>query len=77
MTPEEKAKPYDEAIDKVAHFIKKHIGLGCMIHPNSSEAKELFNIFPQLKENENEEIRKDCIKYLDWNINIVFLMRIK
>ena len=66
MTPEEKAKAYDEAIDKVAHFIKKHIGLGCMIHPNSSEAKELFNIFPQLKENENEEIRKDCIKYLDW-----------
>jgi len=67
MTQEDKAKAYDEAIDKVAHFIKKHIGLGCIIHPNSSEAKELFNIFPELKENENEEeIRKDCIKYLDW-----------
>jgi len=60
-TIEQKAKAYDEAIDKVAHFIKKHIGFGCMIHPNSSEAKELFNIFPELKESEDEKIRKFTI----------------
>ena len=58
MTQEQKAKAYDEALDKVGHFIKKHIGIGCMIHPNSSEAKELFNIFPQLKKSEDERIRK-------------------
>ena len=58
MTQKEKATAYDKTIDKVAHFIKKHIGFGCMIHPNISEAKELFNIFPKLAEPEDEKIRK-------------------
>ena len=65
MTIEEKAGAYDEAIDKVGHFIKKYIGLGCMIHPNSSEAKELFDIFPELKESEDERIKKALIDYFD------------
>lgn len=65
LSTEEKAKLYDEAIDKVAHFIKKHIGLGCMIHPNSSEAKELFNIFPELRESGDERIRKKFIELLN------------
>ena len=64
LSIEEKAKAYDEVIDKVAHFIKKHVGLGCMIHPNSSEAKELFNIFPILKESEDERIIESLLEYL-------------
>ena len=26
----------------------------------------ILNIFPELAESEDERIRKDCIKYLDW-----------
>lgn len=69
MTIKEKARAYDEAIDKVAYFIKKHIGLGCMIHPNSSEAKELFNIFPELKESEDERIRKELLRFIECSIH--------
>ena len=64
LSIEEKAKAYDEAIDKVAYFIRKHIGIGCMIHPNSFEAKELFNIFPRLKESEDERIRAAIIHFI-------------
>ena len=70
MTQEQKVKAYDEAIDKVAYFIKKHVGFGCIIHPNSSEAKELFNIFPELKESDDDMIRKALIDYFDDANNI-------
>ena len=47
MTPEEKAKAYDEAFERA----KK-------LQENSNLKKWLLHIFPELKENEDERIRK-------------------
>ena len=52
---------YNEALEKMSHFIKRYIGAGCMISPTGSAAKELRNIFPELKESEDERVRKYLI----------------
>ena len=63
---EEKAKRYDEAL-KVLH---KYDGANIMF---SQSLKE--EMFPELKESEDEDerIRKDCIKYLDWEYQHCYL----
>lgn len=60
MTNEEKAKRYDEAIKKLRD-----------LHDNYDEISNLVNfkqeieeIFPELKENEDERIRKEIIHYI-------------
>ena len=55
MTQEEKAKAYDIALDK----IKMLLGTG-----NSCSREELMYVFPELKESEDERIRKEIISYL-------------
>ena len=55
MTQEEKAKAYDEAMEKAREFQKSKDGL-CVLTAES--------IFPQLRENEDERIRKSLIEFL-------------
>ncbi|MBO6273884.1 hypothetical protein J6O48_14095 [bacterium] len=56
MTIGEKAKAYDEAKARMSRaFNTNRCTIGFM-----------NEIFPELKESEDERIRKDCIKYLDW-----------
>ncbi len=33
---------------------------------NADQRYMLESLFPELKKSENEKMRKDCIKYLDW-----------
>ena len=50
MTEKEKAKAYDEAIERAKKLYSNRI------------AEE---IFPELKENDDERIKKNCIHFLD------------
>ena len=54
-------KRYKEALDRMKSWVKGE-------HPECfSEAQKAAEfVFPELKESEDERIRKDCIKYLDW-----------
>lgn len=52
MTDKEKAKAYDEALDRAKYYQKK----------NGSAV--ISAIFPELKENEDERIRKELIEYV-------------
>ena len=54
MSIEEKAKAYDIALDK----IERLLGIG-----DNCSRKELENIFPELKDSEDERIRKELIQY--------------
>ena len=59
MTQEEKAKAYDEALErakKVKHDIEN---IGCAMAPDMLEV-----IFPELCESEDERIRKDIIAFI-------------
>jgi hypothetical protein len=55
MTKEEKAKRYDIALDK----IKRLLGTG-----SNCSREELEYVFPELRELEDEKMRKDIITYL-------------
>ena len=57
MTIQEKAKAYDKALFKAME-------LGGDLTMPRSVAEKLFIIFPELKENEDEKIRKEIIKYI-------------
>lgn len=57
MTPEEKAKAYDEAIKKAAALYKAS-------EPMSGCNVIIETLFPELKESEDEKIREELIKHL-------------
>ena len=59
MTQEEKAKAYDEAIKKAKEYETRD---NCLVRPHV--------IFPELKESEDDRIRKDLIAFLDdiWHL---------
>jgi hypothetical protein len=59
MTQEEKAKRYDEAIERAKNLHKDAINMG-----ENIRAKQCEIIFPELKESEDERIRKDIIEML-------------
>lgn len=56
MTQEEKAKAYDEALEKA----RKRVA----IEPQDHTDAILKDIFPQLRESEDERVRKALIQYL-------------
>lgn len=67
MTQEEKAKAYDEVLNKLRHFMAQGID------PPITRA-DVQDFFPELKESEDERIRKALIEYFneqcdisDWN----------
>ena len=72
MTQEEKAKAYNEAVKKAKDIIKYY-----KTHNRSDEAsiEDLETIFPELKESEDEKIRKEIISivksYRKWCITEV------
>lgn len=58
MTIEQKAKAYDEAIERAKEI--------CAAFPLSENTRNTCEtIFPELKENEDERIRKECISIID------------
>jgi hypothetical protein len=59
MTQEEKAKAYDKAIERAKSLIRDTI-----IEESGQHIAEV--IFPELKESEDERIRKAIHIYLDW-----------
>lgn len=59
LSIEEKAKAYDEALEKAKMVLQERGN-----EPDG--ASVLSDLFPELTESEDERIRKDCIKYLDW-----------
>ena len=73
MTQEEKAKAYDEALAH-AKLLLKIIGnatLGNLVLKNEFE-----NMFPELRESEDERIRKaiyNALKYLETELSWDFL----
>ena len=64
MTTEEKAKAYDEAVKKATHLHR--------FSSDPAEIKRMEQLFPELKESEDERIRKELIKkvqiYIDGDI---------
>ena len=59
MTQEEKAKAYDEAIEKLRDFYRDYDTVSCLIDVK----EELANLFPVLKESEDERIKKTLINF--------------
>ena len=59
MTDKEKAKAYDEAIEKLRSLHDDYDTISTLIDIK----KELENIFPELKESEDERIRKAQLDY--------------
>lgn len=59
MTQEEKAKRYDEALERAKNLHKDAIDMG-----NSIRAKQCEIIFPELKESEDKKIRKELTEFL-------------
>ncbi|MEE3309631.1 hypothetical protein [Sharpea azabuensis] len=58
MTQEEKAKAYDEALEKARQFSE---------HPLQEDSANIVEyIFPELKESEDERIRKEIIVHIRW-----------
>lgn len=55
MTQEEKARAYDEALERAKFYHGN-----C---PSEPERKKLEEMFPQLRESEDERIRKEMIAY--------------
>lgn len=62
MTIEEKAKRYDEAIQRAHEFCKRWDGIE--VGNSTLVIKEVKEIFPELKESEDERIRKEIIEML-------------
>ena len=59
LSIEQKAKAYDKALERVKDFIEKQ-------NPPAFDKDLIGTIFPELRENEDEKIRKGIIKYLSW-----------
>ena len=55
LSTEEKAKAYDEAINRMKHYVVDEYGCSRI---------KVADVFPELKESEDERIRKDLIIYL-------------
>ena len=66
LTIEQKAKAYDEALEKAKenYDVAQNLCNGSQIGVECFK-NTLTNIFPELKESDGEIIRKMCIKYLD------------
>lgn len=60
MTQKEKAKAYDKAIEKLRSLHDDYDTISTLIDVK----EELEEIFPELKETEDEKIRKDIISFL-------------
>ena len=60
MTQEEKAKRYDEALERARNIHKDAVEM-----ENSIITKTCEVIFPEFKEPEDERIRKNCIHFLE------------
>ena len=58
MTQEEKARAYDKALEKIKYV------MGHGVQPVLNK-EDLQDIFPELKESEDERIRKNCIHFLE------------
>ena len=59
MTQEDKARAYDKVVNKLKGFMAQGVD------PLITRAN-VQDFFHELKESVDERIRKDCIKYLDW-----------
>lgn len=57
MTTEEKAKAYDEALERIKKELQSCGYTGC------DTARQIFRFFPELQESEDERIRKEIINY--------------
>lgn len=57
MTTEEKAKAYDEALERIWKELQKCGYTGC------DTARQIYRYFPELKESEEERIRKEIITH--------------
>ena len=58
LSIEEKAKAYDEAIEKAKEMIKDMTNIGGV-----AKVDDIQYLFPELKESEDERIRKGLIEY--------------
>ena len=65
MTTEEKAKAYDKTIEKLRDFYRDYDTVSCLIGVKD----ELANLFPELRESEDEKVRKALLDYFKWNPN--------
>lgn len=61
MTVKQKAKAYDKAIEKLHNFYKDYDTVSNLIDVK----EELVKIFPELKESEDEQIRKRLINLVN------------
>jgi len=59
---EDYKKKYDEKVEKMRDFIKKYDGT--IFSKDGEMYKDLIEAFPELKESEDEKIRKELIQYL-------------
>ena len=57
LSIEEKAKAYDEALEKLRDFYRDYDTVSCLINVK----EELANLFPELAESEDEKTRKSLI----------------
>ena len=64
LTTEQKAKRYDEALERAKSFYKEY-----KERDNQLYADDLEKIFPELKESEDEKIRKELISLFQDCIN--------
>ena len=60
LSTEEKAQRYDEAIEKLRDFYRDYDTVSRLIDVK----EELANLFPELKESENERIRKEILDFI-------------
>lgn len=67
LSIKEKAKRYDEAIEKLRDFYRDYDTVSCLIDVK----EELANIFTELKESEDEKIRKELIAEVKEQIDYI------
>lgn len=63
MTPEEKAKAYDEALERARKELQTCGSANC------DAAKQIFRLFPELKESEDDEMIKWIIDDIRYNMD--------
>ena len=71
MTQEQKAKAYDAALENAKKAILKCRPLS--IETNLTVAAVLQLVFPQLRESEDERIRKELIEFIKWSVDRHFM----
>ena len=62
MTQEEKARAYDEVLNKLRHFIAKGVD------PLITRA-DVQDFFPELKESEDEKVRKEIVRFIQMEVD--------